>query len=144
MPPGLYTQEQLEEIFRRRMADQADLIGKVAERAVEKIRPEFIAVNSRLDQLTEQVRKTNGQVLEHSGLIADLGVEGLSQEEREALPEVLVDHVRTKQNRADHDNIERRQANRQQFIATFISMTTGIVIAILATLGFLRAMGVIH
>lgn len=144
MAPRLYTQEQVEEIFARRMRDQEDLIGKVAERAVEKIRPEFAAVNRRLGELTEQVRKTNGQVSEHSELIADLGLIDLSQEEREAFPEIVADHVRTKQNREEHDGIERRRANRQQFITQFTSTATGIILATLGILGYLKATGVIH
>jgi len=143
-----YTQAELEEIFRRRMRDQDDLIGKVAERAVGKlldvIKPEFELVNRRIGELTEQVKKTNGQVSRHGRYFENLGVPEMSLDEQQALPEVVDDHLRLKQNRKEHDHLERRRIVRDQALTTFISTAAGIVVAGGALVGILHAAGVIH
>lgn len=132
----LFTRDQLEEIIRRRQSDQERLIERSAERAVERIRPEFNTVNGTIADLAEQVRKTNGTVSKHAELIGDLGIEDLSQEERETLPEVLREDVQARRNRRVHDRRERRRTVLLQLAATVIGTITGTAIATTAVLSY--------
>src|SRR5438270_12825281 len=105
----VFTRDQLEEIIRRRHVEQERVINRPIAGAVERIRPLFLGVNRRLDDLTEQVGKTNGQVLKHWELLGDLGVPDMSLAQRHALPEVLAERLEAKDQRDKLDGIERRR-----------------------------------
>ncbi len=137
MGPKLYSQDELEEIFRRRMREQEDLIGKVADRAVEKLRTEFEGINTRIDSLTEQVKETNGQVSQHSRLLDELGVAELSQTERAALPEVLVEHVQSKGERKQLERRNDRLLTLWLVVATAGGSLAGAVLAAIAVVAYL-------
>lgn len=139
----LYTQDELEQVFRHRQRDQEELLTRAAAKAVDALRPEFDKVNGRIDALTDQVSRTNGQVSKHGSYFHNLGVDEMSLDEQRALPELVDDHLRLKENRKDHDRVERRRVVRDQAITTFISTAAGIIVAGGALVGILRAAGVI-
>lgn len=162
----LVSEAELGALVAKRLKERQEIIGEAVislKPELDRMTREISAANhikrtlgKQISALERSVRQTNAKLDTHTSLamhggtagvlgrltetvevIGELGVNTLSQEQRKALPAVLEEHVRTREDKKDADRHERQRQNWMNVFATFASSVAGAVAAAAAILAWL-------